>query len=280
VDANRPQITLHSRWVIRTIYRMKILVTNDDGFDNPGVWALARAVKNLGEVTVVAPADNQSGVGTALTLRKSVKIVEAPSRVDGVKCYSVSGTPADSVVMGIEHVLLGEVDAVVSGINPGFNTSRNVFISGTMGAAIQAAAKGVKACAFSMDAADDIDDPLVGSVVGSIVSELLDPETQRGGLFNINIPTFGNEAIQGAEGGAPTPSELRSLLEAQSDGGYEIFSGLQVNIERMPLIPGTDIEILSRGRISISSLDGYALNHQPLDPTLQRMIDAANRVIG
>lgn len=259
---------------------MKILVTNDDGFDNPGIWALVRAVKDLAEVTVVAPADNQSGVGTALSLRRSVKIIEAPSRINGVKCYAVSGTPADSVVMGVEHVLLGDVDAVVSGINPGFNTSRNVFISGTMGAAIQAAAKGVKACAFSMDAADDIDDQIVGNVIGSITSELLDPETPRGGLFNINIPTFGEDAIKGAEGGAPAPSEFRSLLEAQSDGGYEIFSGLQVNIERMALTLGTDIEILSRGRIAISSLDGYTLSHQPTDPTLQRMIDAANSVIG
>jgi 5'-nucleotidase len=259
---------------------MNILVTNDDGFDNPGIWALANAVKDLGKVTVVAPLNNQSGVGTALTLRSSITINKAPSRIQGIDCYSVSGTPADSVILGVEHVLLGEADAVVSGINPGFNTSRNLFISGTMGAAIQAAAKGLKACAFSMDATDDIDDQQVGSIVSSISTELVNEDTPRGALFNINIPTIPSGGIRGAEGAVPAPSEFRSLIEAQSDGGYEIFSGLSVNIERQELSQGTDIEVLSRGRVAISALDGPTLTHQPNNPTLRRMIDAANRVIG
>ena len=254
---------------------MKILVTNDDGFDNPAIWSLVRAVKDLGEVTVVAPAGNQSGVGTALTLRTSVKINEAPSRVDGVKCYAVSGTPADSVVLGLEHVLIAGADAVLSGINPGFNTSRNVFISGTMGAAIQAAAKGVKACAFSMDASDNFDDPKVKDVIGAITTELLSAETERGALFNVNIPTFDETPIEGVEGAAPAPSEFKSLIEPQSDGGFEIISGLAVHIDGLELVYGTDIEVLSRNRIAISSLEGPTLVHQPHDPTLQRMIEAA-----
>ena len=259
---------------------MKILVTNDAGFDNPAIWSLVRAVKDLGEVTVVAPAGNQSGVGTALTLRTSLKINEAPSRVDGVKCYAVSGTPADSVVLGLDHILVGGADVVVSGINPGFNTSRNVFISGTMGAAIQAAAKGVKACAFSMDVEGDFDDPTVKGVIAAITTELLSPDTERGALFNVNIPAFGDTPIEGVEGAAPAPSELKSLIEAHSDGGYEIISGLAVNIDGLELAPGTDLEVLSRNRIAISSLEGPTLAHQPHDPTLQRMIEAANCVIG
>jgi 5'-nucleotidase len=260
--------------------RMKILVTNDDGFDNPGIWALVRAVNDLGEVTVVAPTENQSGVGTALSLRRSVKINEAPSKVHGVACYAVSGTPSDSVIFGLEHVLVCGADVVVSGINPGFNTSRNLFISGTMGAAIQAAAKGVKACAFSMDATDDMEDQIVADVIARITNELLDSETPRGGLFNVNIPSFGQMKIQGAEGAAPAPSEWMSKLEAQSDGGYEILSDLRVHIEGLDMAPGTDVEVLNRNRISISSLEGPTLSHQPDDPTLQRMIDAANRIIG
>ncbi|MBT4341258.1 MAG: 5'/3'-nucleotidase SurE [Chloroflexi bacterium] len=259
---------------------MKILVTNDDGFDNPAIWSLVRAVKDLGEVTVVAPAANQSGVGTALTLRTSLKINEAPSRVDGVKCYAVSGTPADSVVLGLEHIFVGGADVVVSGINPGFNTSRNVFISGTMGAAIQAAAKGVKTCAFSMDVEGDFDDSTVKAVIAAITTELLSTETERGALFNVNIPRFCDTPIEGIEGAAPAPSELKSLIKSHSDGGYEIISGLAVNIDRLELAPGTDLEVLSRNRIAISSFEGPTLAHQPEDPTLQRMIEAVKRVIG
>jgi len=259
---------------------MKILVTNDDGFDNPAIWALVRAVNDLGEVTVVAPAGNQSGVGTALTLRKSIKINEAPSRVDGVKCYAVSGTPADSVVLGIEHVLLGDVDIVVSGVNPGFNTSRNIFISGTMGAAIQASGQGVKACAFSMDVEDDFDDITVRKIIIAIVTEALSPDTLHAGLFNVNIPRFAETAIKGVEGASAAPSEFRSRIEAQADGGYEIASGLAIQLENLPRVPGTDVEVLGRNKVAISSFDGPTLAHQPHDPTLQRMIDAANSVIG
>ncbi len=79
---------------------------------------LVNAVKDLGEVTVVGPTSNQSGVGTALFMRKSVQIMSAPSPLPGVDCFAVSGTPGGSVILGVEHVLGGEVDAVVSGINP------------------------------------------------------------------------------------------------------------------------------------------------------------------
>jgi 5'-nucleotidase len=259
---------------------MKILVTNDDGFENPGIWALVNAVKELGDVTVVAPADNQSGIGTAISFRRSVKIVKASSRVNGVDCYSVGGTPADSVILGIENIMVDGVDAVVSGINPGFNTSRNLFISGTMGAAINASAKGVKTCAFSMDHEDDLDDQSVGRVITAITGELLENDTPRGGLFNINFPSLSSGAIKGAEGAVPAPSEFKTVLEAQSDGGYEIFSGLKLVIDGLPLTPGTDVEVLNRHKVAISALDGPTLTHQPDDATLRRMIDAANRVIG
>ena len=259
---------------------MKILVTNDDGIDNPGIWALVKAVKDLGEVTVVGPGGNQSGVGTALSLRKSVHINSAPSQVSGVECFAVSGTPSDSVILGVEHVLEGVVDAVVSGINPGFNTSRNLFISGTMGAAIQAAGKGIKACAFSMDAVDDISDQNVRNVITEIVRELVHNDTPRAALVNVNFPSLSGGAIQGAEGAVPAPSEFKTVLEAQSDGGYEIFSGLKLVIDGLPLTPGTDVEVLNRHKVAISALDGPTLTHQPDDATLRRMIDAANRVIG
>lgn len=259
---------------------MKILVTNDDGFDNPGIWALVNAVKDIGDVTVVAPADNQSGVGTALSLRKSVKINSAPTKVDGVLCYAVGGTPADSVILGVEHVLLGEVDLVLSGINPGFNTSRNVYISGTMGAAIQASGKGIKACAFSMGMGGDLEDPVAGRAVTAIARELLDPETPRGALFNVNFPGEGGDTYQGAEGAFPQPSEFMSKIEAQSDGGYEIFSGLRVNILEERVDPGSDIEVNSRGKIAISCLDGDTMVHQPQSASLLRILSAVNGVTG
>jgi 5'-nucleotidase len=259
---------------------MKILVTNDDGVDNPGLWALVNAVNDLGDVTVVAPADNQSGVGAGLSFRHSVHINEHESRVPGVPTYAVEGTPGDCVAHGIINVLNGDVDVVVAGINPGFNTSRNLFISGTFGAAIIAAANGVKTCAFSMDPEDNIDDPLVGSLITAITSELISPETPRAGLFNVNFPSLWRNSIVGAEGCTPTPSEYKMKLIPHEDGGYEIFSGLKVKIDGLEVPQGTDVEALDRGRVALTALDGPTLNSLQDDPTLQRMIDAANRVIG
>ncbi len=259
---------------------MNILVTNDDGFDNPGIWALVRAVKDLGDATVVAPANNQSGVGTALSLRRSVHINSAPSKVDGVSCYAVGGTPADSVIIGIEHVLLGEVDLVVSGVNPGFNTSRNVFISGTMGAAIQAAGKGVTASAFSMGLGGDLEDPMASKMITTVTTELLSEETPTGSLFNVNFPDTAGSEYLGAEGAFPQPTEFMSKLEAHSDGGYEIFSGLRINILGDTPTPGSDIEVLSRNKVAISALDGMTMVHQPQNPTLGRILASVNGVVG
>lgn len=259
---------------------MNILVTNDDGFDNPGIWALVRAVKDLGDVTVVAPADNQSGVGTALSLRRSVHINSAPSKVDGVACYAVGGTPADSVIIGIEHVLLGNVDLVVSGMNPGFNTSRNVFISGTMGAAIQAAGKGFTAAAFSMGLGGDIEDPIASKMITAVATELVSEETPIGSLFNVNFPDTAGSDYLGAEGAFPQPTEFMSKLEAHSDGGYELFSGLRNRILDETPTPGSDIEVLSRNRVAVSALDGMTMVHQPHDATLQRILAAVNAVAG
>ena len=266
--------------VSATILRMNILITNDDSIEHPGIWALANAVKDLGHVTVVAPAEDQSGVGTAVSFRKSVKVYPAPSRVQGIDCYAVSGTPADSVIHGSKQIFNDEVDAVVSGINPGFNTSRHLFISGTFGASIIASALGIKTCAFSMDPENDPNDDAVRSVITAVTRELISAQTPQGSLFNVNFPTVRTQGMNGAEGAAPMPSDLKMSSEALADGGFEVSSELKAKIDRMDLAPGTDEEVLSRGKVALTALDGTNLSYLPGDPSLQRMIDAANRVIG
>ena len=259
---------------------MNILVTNDDGVENPGIWALVRAVKNLGSVTVVAPAVNQSGRGTGLSFRESIAVNEAESPVSGVPCFAVHGTPGDAAVIGIKHVLGDQVDAVVSGINPGNNTSRNLLISGTMGAAIVASSNGVKAAAFSCQFLENVDDPLIGRITSAITSELISEETPQATLLNVNFPPLDTGKIEGAEESSPTPSLLQMKLEPRLDGGYEIMSRLAVGFDGSTLPPGTDLDVLSRGHVAITTVLGDNLSFVPGDPSARRMIDAANRVIG
>ncbi|MEE8047015.1 MAG: 5'/3'-nucleotidase SurE, partial [Dehalococcoidia bacterium] len=252
------------------------------------------AVRDLGEVTVVAPANNQSGVGAANSFRKSVKINQVASLVPGIDAYAVSGTPADSVILGIEHVLPNGADVVVSGINPGYNTSRNMFISGTFGAAIIAAAKGVKTCAFSIEAEgigaaeaeaeirtrESFGNELIGRIITAVGRELISPETPAGGLFNVNIPRPDGHGIAGAVACAPAYSDFKMKLYAQDDGGYEIYSGLKLVIDQLDLTPGTDVEALIHRNVAVTAVEGATLSYLPEDPTLHRMVAAVNREIG
>jgi hypothetical protein len=105
-------------------------------------------------------------------------------------------------------------------------------------------------------------------------------ETPSGSLFNVNFPTISVGGINGAEGCAPARSDLKMNLDLQFDGGYEIFSGLKVDIDGLELIPGIDIEVLARGKVALTALDGNNLDYLRDDQSLHRMIDAANRVIG
>lgn len=133
---------------------MNILLTNDDGIDAPGIWAAARALAGLGQVTVVAPATNYSGYGAALPPTRAYYC--SPYRhhdghPDNVAAYGLTGTPAACAHVGLSGVLGGGAfDLVVSGINRGANLGRDVFYSGTVGAALTAHLLGVPAIAMSL----------------------------------------------------------------------------------------------------------------------------------
>ena len=128
---------------------MKILLSNDDGVDASGILALKQAVEEFGEVYVVAPSNQQSGIGHALTLYEPLRINKTRLR-DGSPAYSVSGTPTDSVTLGVYEIMDEKPDLVISGINTGQNTGKGeLTTSGTLGAAMEAASLGIPAIAVS-----------------------------------------------------------------------------------------------------------------------------------
>ncbi|MCB9131673.1 MAG: 5'/3'-nucleotidase SurE [Anaerolineales bacterium] len=134
---------------------MNILLTNDDGITAPGLWAAARALAPLGSVLVVAPSTNWSGYGAALPPASELGF--APFTVSNdlqerVTAFSVDGTPAACAQVGLSGALsMQSIDLVVSGINAGLNVGRDVFYSGTVGAAITARLMGKPAIAVSLD---------------------------------------------------------------------------------------------------------------------------------
>jgi 5'-nucleotidase len=135
--------------------RPQILLTNDDGILSPGLWAAAASLSKLGFVTVAAPREQSSGAGRSLPSTSDGIIQEQRVQVNGQEwtVFSVGGTPAQTVLHGVLEVMKTKPDLVVSGINYGENVASGVTISGTVGAAMEAASLGIPAMAVSLEAA-------------------------------------------------------------------------------------------------------------------------------
>ena len=167
--------------------RPLILVTNDDGYDAPGIAALTEAVEPLGEVVVAAPDREQSASSHSLTLDRPLRVYRVR---DGR--YRIDGTPTDCVHLAVTNLTGGRLPAlVVSGINRGLNLGDDVTYSGTVAGALEGALLGVPSIAFSakIDDRGGTDYGPAGSVVRFLAAEVLRRGLERGTLLNVNLPS-------------------------------------------------------------------------------------------
>jgi len=163
---------------------LRILVTNDDGYRSAGIHALAAALRELGDVTIVAPTSEASAIGHALTLRRPLRLETIEDRV-----FAVDGTPTDCVNIGVTHVFKGLPDLVVSGINKGWNLGDDVTYSGTVAGALEGALLGVPAIGVSLRLTrGDWDFQYAARaaavMAGAIIRQPLPART----FLNINVP--------------------------------------------------------------------------------------------
>lgn len=177
--------------------RPLILVTNDDGITSPGILALSSAMREIGEVVVIAPDKPQSGVGHAITINSTLRIHR--TKFHGVKEeYSLSGTPVDCVKMAFSKIMKRRPDICVSGINHGSNISINVIYSGTMSAAVEAAVEGIPSIGFSlMDYSIDADFSGSMKYAGEITRGVLQHGLTKDTCLNVNIPALKADDIRG-----------------------------------------------------------------------------------
>lgn len=178
---------------------LKILVTNDDGIDSPGLLSLVRMMKKLGEVIAVAPDRQRSAASSALTLSVPLRVKELIIDRD-VKAFSVDGSPTDCVKLGVTTLLDQKPDLVVSGINHGKNTAINVLYSGTVAGAIEGMIFGIPSIAISV-ASHDYDLPFETAEHYSleIVKEVLKLKLPTHTILNVNIPALPKEEIKGVK---------------------------------------------------------------------------------
>ena len=179
---------------------MSILITNDDGVNSSGIMAAKKSVGDLGETLVVAPANQQSGIGHALTLFEPVR-VSSIKLADRSDAYSVSGTPTDAVIIGVFQIADEMPELVISGINIGENLGKSeLTTSGTIGAAMEAAVHGIPALSVSLqvtrgdikfhDGQVDIDFSHAQKITHRVAGKILKNGLPDGVDFlNLNIPS-------------------------------------------------------------------------------------------
>ena len=164
----------------------RILITNDDGITADGIIRLAKTAKQFGEVWVVAPAAQRSAASHSISLHDPIDIFPHDFPVPGVKAFSCSGTPADCVRVGSLSVMPEKPDAVLSGVNFGYNVASDVQYSATVGAAFEAAFQGYRAIAFSEDFAELHE--VTDRYLAEILEKLLDLPPVAGEIWNVNFP--------------------------------------------------------------------------------------------
>jgi 5'-nucleotidase len=170
----------------------RILVTNDDGVHSEGIKVLAEALAHLGEVTTVAPIQEASAIGHALTLRRPLRLEPIAPRV-----FAVDGTPTDCVNVAIAHVLRDKPDLIVSGINKGWNIGDDVTYSGTVSGALEGALLMIPSIAVSTQNKGNTFEFGPAAKAAALIAELVfERPLPKFALLNINVPYGPNKGFK------------------------------------------------------------------------------------
>jgi 5'-nucleotidase len=239
---------------------MRILVTNDDGINAPGLLHLEAVAQELvagelaGEVWTVAPESDQSGVAHSMSLNDPLRLREL-----GERRFAVRGTPTDCVLMAIRHIMPQPPDLLLSGINKGQNLAEDITYSGTVAAAIEGTILGVRSIALSQaySFAPDVQPPyetaqaLAPAIIRSLLTLELPPET----LININFPNRAPGAIEGVRVAAQGRRNVDFMaIEQRSDGRGHPYFWLTYNGQNPSPDNGTDLESVRAGYVSVTPL--------------------------
>lgn len=244
---------------------MRILVTNDDGILAPGIEALARALQPLGEVEVVAPESVQSGAAHAITFNAPL-MCERVS-VDGEFFgWSVDGSPADCVKLGVHELCAERPDLVVSGINAGANRGVDVIYSGTVAGAVEAAFIGIPSVAISLEAAGGFDFPRAGTIARDIVARALEIGVDPGTVLNVNIPRLDGDDPRGVKVVRQSTAPWTDSYDRRADPRGRPYFWLTDQGERgRAEPPNTDLAALRAGFVTITPLQHDLTEYKQLD---------------
>jgi 5'-nucleotidase len=224
----------------------KILVTNDDGIDSRGIAVLADAMQELGEVFVIAPADEMSAISHALTLNAPLSY----KKVDERK-FKIYGTPSDCVYLGVAHIISERPDLVVSGINIGQNMGEDITYSGTVAAAFEGCILGIPSIAFSLLGNPPKRFESASAYCTAIAREVMKNGLPESVLLNVNYPDSPIKGHRITCLGARSYSENVHEIKDPRGKMYYWIGGEKA---RWKKIKGSDYEAVMEGYVSITPL--------------------------
>jgi 5'-nucleotidase len=236
---------------------MVILLANDDGIHAPGLRAMSDALRELGEVTVVAPLIEQSGVSHRITYLHPIMVREILEQ--GVHYgWAVDGSPADCVKLGVLEFCPRQPDLIVSGINSGANVGINVLYSGTVAAAIEGAFFGITSVAVSLAQGTPPDYAATAVMAVRLIRQILSDLPESGGqagLWSINFPGSTPEGPRGVRCSAMGVHRHTDTVERRTDprGRPYYWSGLDP-LKNHAMDEGTDVQDLHEGYVTITPL--------------------------
>ncbi len=233
---------------------MHILLVNDDGIDSPGLHALIReAAKRGHQVTVCAPNKQQSAVSQAMTFFRPIAVTSVP--MQGARAYAVDGTPADCAVLGISNLAEGLVDVAISGINDGLNSGNAIYISGTVGAAREAALLGVKAMAVSLDRpADEEMLQNLATLALDMGEKLQKYPAPAGSVLSLNAPALPPARLLPAIMAPVNHGIFVNIYERRENPRGETYFWVTPEIRREIPQPGSDEYFLQKGHVTCTFL--------------------------
>jgi 5'-nucleotidase len=233
---------------------MHILLANDDGIHSPGLRAIANELRTLGEVQVVAPLVEQSGVSHRITYLHPIMAKEIR---EGGEHYgwAVDGSPADCVKMGVLEFCPKRPDLIVSGINTGANVGINVIYSGTVAAAIEGAFYGITSVAVSQSQGTPPDYAATARRAVQLIRQIRERVPQPGTLWNINFPDTTEQGPLGVKVCCMGVRRHTDTIERRIDprGRPYYWSGLDP-LANHELEPGTDVRELADGFVTLTPL--------------------------
>lgn len=235
---------------------MRILLTNDDGINAPGLVTLEAIARQLSDdIWIVAPSEEQSGAGHSLTLTRPLRI-----RPHGERRFSVTGTPTDSVLLALGKIMDVKPDLILSGVNRGANLAEDVTYSGTVAAAMEGTLAGIRSIALSQaysrdDAGDDVSFAAAEAWGAKVVRSLLDVPLPANTLLNVNFPASAPDAVKGVRA---TSQGFRdygqfSFVTNRDPRGFEYHWFSYGGAKQTPA-HATDLEAISDGYVSVTPL--------------------------